>query len=181
MPTPQTQRSSEIPSLSGPIFGIFLFGALALMQIINIVTGHEVLGSMLFCWISLIFDAGMSYGFTGSYKRTIEKREEWRELRWAEWLQKPLPELQPTTDWPEVERAVGALLAADIEPTLERARDWLRKEHPYGTSPEGLIDQARVELEKVWRESGDGQMPPLAERLVIAEEQARERWPQHFN
>ena len=55
------------------------------------------------------------------------------------------------------------------------------KRHPYGTTPEGLIDEVRVELEKEYRDDdGMGWMPPLVQRLEDAEIEARRRWPEHF-
>lgn len=55
----------------------------------------------------------------------------------------------------------------------------LRRIHPYGTDPNGLITQCRVELEKECRDSGR-QMAILVERIRIAEQHARKRWPHAF-
>jgi hypothetical protein len=55
----------------------------------------------------------------------IAERNAWRKAMFEKWLEKPVPELQPYTDWAEIERAIGNLLEEDVEPTIERARDWL--------------------------------------------------------
>lgn len=57
------------------------------------------------------------------------KREDWRKLSYERWLEKRIPELEPSTDWQEIERAVAALLEQGKEPTVERAETWLRREH----------------------------------------------------
>jgi hypothetical protein len=128
------------------------------------------------------------------------------------------PELELATDWQEIERAMGELVSTGVDPTYERAKDWLRDEkrrnackhnnielfdvdqqsdgvticldcgaarrrpeHPYGTSPEGLINEVRVEMEKIYRETGNGWMPPADKRFRDAEIVARKRWPEHFD
>jgi hypothetical protein len=176
------RSSDDPPSLSGPIFCIVLFSWLALMQVYGLMTWHGFLGfSPGWRVLWLLFDVLMVWGFVGSYKRTIRRRSDMREEKYRNFILGPaLPELEQATDWAEIERAFEGLLSTGVDPTYERAKDFLRTEHPYGTEPEGLIDQCRVEMEQECREKGSV-MPPLVERLRTAEQMARLRWPHYFD
>lgn len=56
----------------------------------------------------------------------IAQREQHRHALFLHWLNKPIPELGPPTPWKDIERAMEALIEAGVEPTYERASDWLR-------------------------------------------------------
>jgi hypothetical protein len=78
---------------------------------------------------------------------------------------------------------LGVAKQADYEriSELERELHIGQYEHPYGTDPEGLTDEVRVEMERAYRgDDGMGWMPPLVERMRDAEIEARKRWPHFF-
>jgi hypothetical protein len=124
------RSSDDPPSLSGPIFCIVLFSWLALMQVYGLMTWHGFLGfSPGWRVLWLLFDALMVWGFVGSYKRTIRRRSDMREEKYRNFILGPaLPELEPATDWAEIERGVSELLSTGVDPTYERAKDFLRLE-----------------------------------------------------
>jgi hypothetical protein len=51
--------------------------------------------------------------------------------------------------------------------------------HPYGTSPDGLIAECRVEAEAAFRRSGHV-MPSASQRMQNARKEAMRRWPERF-
>lgn len=55
----------------------------------------------------------------------------------------------------------------------------IRPVHPYGTTPQGLEDEVRVEMEKAMRENNLA-FPSCAERCGLARQVARSRWPEYF-
>lgn len=69
----------------------------------------------------------------------------------------------------------------DYERIAQLERELLDNGHPYGTTPDGLTTEVRVEMEAAWREEGWGWMPPCVERMRLAEAEARRRWPEQFD
>jgi hypothetical protein len=83
-----------------------------------------------------------------------------RADNWRDWLNSPVPALAPQTPWSEIERAVTALVEKGVDPTYERAEDWLRAERG-----QQLI-QAQIESEMKMQMDLQERMATLADKFA---------------
>ena len=125
MPTPAHRSpSDEIPSLKLDLFLLatsslnfvygFIFAFIPGDLLLNL--GGMIMGGCFATW---------TWKVALPNKRRL--RADWRKARWENWLNhRALPVEADPESWDEIERAMGALMEADVEPTYERAKDWLR-------------------------------------------------------
>ena len=81
----------------------------------------------LYTFVGVLMICGAWLGWSvWKYKKILRIRAEVRHEREQELLSRKWPDTPPPIDWPEIERAMEAMVAAGVEPTYERAQDWIR-------------------------------------------------------
>jgi hypothetical protein len=127
MPTPTEIRDQDaIPTLKKP-FVIIIFNSLGVLG--N--SYNAVAGELLPFYVDLGLVGASGWGVwagTKLYEKAIEQRKQWRKQKYEAWLAAPVPVVEQETNWAEIERAMGELLKKEIEPTYERAKDFLASE-----------------------------------------------------
>lgn len=110
----------------------------ALCSLIGLVIEGNPLGTPL-----LIINVIGIFMWQRFYKNALATRRTRRKEKFEAWLNKPVPKLADQEPWPEIERAMEALLREDIDPTYERAVRWLERDRKQQTRQKLLDDLDR--------------------------------------
>lgn len=118
---------NQLPSLR-PIFGLAALNASG--TVVNTI-GAIVPGGPIPDYVSMLMACICGtclYWQKSAYKNLIKRRNEIRKQNYKRWLNAPLAPAPAEFSWDDMERAIEALVAADVEPTIERANSWLKHE-----------------------------------------------------
>jgi hypothetical protein len=131
------KQSDGPPSL---LWAHALIVATSVLMVFNLVMGAMTIDLAAFA-LAALNAYGLSLGL--SLRRTgIERRQAWRKERMEAWLESKLISPGDPVDWFEIERAMGELLKNNVEPTYERAKDYLVRERRKAEYSDQLHQQA---------------------------------------
>lgn len=114
-----------MPGIGMTIISIILQGVAILFELSAIIIDGSVIAGTLGIFLCVLIT---TFLVKIALPIQLRRRAQYRKEKYEAWLRRPVPELQEQEPWSEIERATEALLSEGVDPTYERACDWLRKD-----------------------------------------------------